>query len=133
MAPRFEMIGLVVSDMAKSLGFYRRLGIPIDAAADAEPHVDLLLPSGVRLAWDTIDTIRSFDASWTPPSGGHRMSLAFACDDPADVDAQYADLVGAGYEGHLEPWDAFWGQRYAAVLDPDGNEIDLFAPLTVSR
>jgi uncharacterized glyoxalase superfamily protein PhnB len=28
-----------------------------------------------------------------------------------------------------EPWDAFWGQRYAAVGDPDGNLIDLFAPL----
>ncbi|MCZ6462364.1 MAG: glyoxalase, partial [Actinobacteria bacterium] len=26
--------------------------------------------------------------------------------------------------------DAFWGQRYATVLDPDGNAIDLFAPLT---
>jgi hypothetical protein len=25
--------------------------------------------------------------------------------------------------------DAFWGQRYATVLDPDGNPVDLFAPL----
>jgi uncharacterized glyoxalase superfamily protein PhnB len=46
------------------------------------------------------------------------------------VDATYADLVGAGYEGHLEPWDAFWGQRYAAVNDPDGHTVDLFAPLS---
>jgi uncharacterized glyoxalase superfamily protein PhnB len=23
--------------------------------------------------------------------------------------------------------DAFWGQRYATVLDPDGNPVDLFA------
>jgi uncharacterized glyoxalase superfamily protein PhnB len=27
------------------------------------------------------------------------------------------------------PFDAFWGQRYATVLDPDGNTVDLFAPL----
>lgn len=27
------------------------------------------------------------------------------------------------------PSDAFWGQRYATVHDPDGNPIDLFAPL----
>ena len=39
------------------------------------------------------------------------------------------ELVAAGYHGHLEPWDAFWGQRYATVLDPDGNSVDLFAPL----
>jgi uncharacterized glyoxalase superfamily protein PhnB len=25
--------------------------------------------------------------------------------------------------------DAFWGQRYATVLDPDGNSVDLFASL----
>lgn len=24
---------------------------------------------------------------------------------------------------------AFWGQRYAVVRDPDGNDVDLFAPL----
>jgi uncharacterized glyoxalase superfamily protein PhnB len=45
------------------------------------------------------------------------------------VDRIYTDLVNAGYEGHLEPWDAFWGQRYATVRDPDGNGVDLFARL----
>jgi hypothetical protein len=33
-----------------------------------------------------------------------------------------------GYEGHKPPWDAFWGQRYAVIRDPDGNTVDLFAP-----
>ena len=41
----------------------------------------------------------------------------------------YAELTGAGAEGALEPWDAFWGMRYAIVHDPDGNPVDLFAPL----
>jgi uncharacterized glyoxalase superfamily protein PhnB len=58
------------------------------------------------------------------------LSLAFACDDVADVDATYAGFVEAGSVGHLAPWDAFWGQRYAIVLDPDGNHIELFAPLS---
>ena len=57
------------------------------------------------------------------------MGIAFRCDRPAEVDAVYADLTGAGYDGHLQPWDAFWGQRYAVVHDPDGNGVDLFAPL----
>jgi uncharacterized glyoxalase superfamily protein PhnB len=83
----------------------------------------------MRIAWDTVETIRSFDPDWTPPSGSSRVGLAFACDDPADVDATYARLVASGYEGHLEPWDAFWGMRYAVVHDPDGNAIDLFAML----
>ncbi len=52
---------------------------------------------------------------------------AFLCPSPADVDAKYADLAALGH-GHKEPWDAFRGQRYASVKDPDGNQIDLFAP-----
>ena len=126
---RLDLVGLVVEDMARSLAFYRRLGFDLPPEADGEPHVEATLPGGLRIAWDTVDTIRSFDPGWTPPTGGHGISLAFACDDAADVDAAYRSLIDAGYEGHLEPWDAFWGQRYATVLDPDGNSIDLFAPL----
>jgi catechol 2,3-dioxygenase-like lactoylglutathione lyase family enzyme len=129
MAPSLNMIGLVVDDMAKSLAFYRRLGLDIPATADSEPHVEVSLPGGLRLGWDTAETIRSFDAGWMPRHGGARVGLAFLCDSPAEVDRVYADLVQAGYDGHKEPWDAFWGQRYALVRDPDGNGVDLFAPL----
>jgi hypothetical protein len=34
-----------------------------------------------------------------------------------------------GFAGKKEPYDAFRGQRYANVTDPDGNVVDLFAPL----
>ena len=129
MSARFDLIGLVVADIARSLAFYRRLGVDIPEDADDQPHVEAQLPGGLRMAWDTEETVRSFDESWTAPAGGSRVGLAFACDDSADVDAIYAQLVGAGYDGHLPPWDAFWGQRYAAVHDPDGNSVDLFAAL----
>jgi catechol 2,3-dioxygenase-like lactoylglutathione lyase family enzyme len=132
MAPTLNAVGLVVADMAKSLAFYRRLGLDIPDAADAEPHVEAPLPGGLRLLFDTVDTVRSFDPDWTPAAGGPRVGLAFQCADPAEVDRVYADLVAAGYEGHKEPWDAFWGQRYALVHDPDGNGADLFAPLPAS-
>ena len=49
---QLDMIGIVVADMAVSLAFYRRLGLEIPADADTAPHVDLILPGGVRLAWD---------------------------------------------------------------------------------
>ncbi len=129
MAPTFNFLGMVVTDMPASLAFYRRLGIDLPADADTQPHVDCELPSGIRLAWDTVDTIRSFDPTWQQPTGAGRMSMAFACQHPADVDKLYAELVAAGHPGHREPFDAFWGQRYATVLDPDGNGVDLYAPL----
>lgn len=127
MAPRFDLVGLVVDDLPRSLAFYRRLGLDLPPEADEAPHVEIEVAGGLRLAWDSVTTIRSFAPDWTPGAGN--VSLAFACDDPADVDATHADLVGAGYESHVEPFDAPWGQRYATVSDPDGNGVDLFAPL----
>lgn len=122
------LVELVVTDMAATLAFYRRLGLDIPADADGEPHVDIDL-GGLRLAFDTEATIRSFDPHWSPPSGGHRVALAFDCGTPGHVDAAWAELTGAGYVGHLAPWDAFWGMRYAVVRDPDGTPVDLFARL----
>jgi len=125
---RLAVLELVVADMGATLAFYRRLGLDLPADADAEPHVEVEV-GGLRLAFDTQDTIRSFDPGWAPPpAAGHRMALAFACTDAAEVDAAYAELTGAGYHGHLPPWDAVWGMRYAVVHDPDGNPVDLFAP-----
>ncbi|MEU4493488.1 VOC family protein [Streptomyces sp. NPDC023998] len=130
MTPRLDAIGLVVADMAASLAFYRRLGLDIPADADTAPHAEATLPSGLRVLWDTEETIRSFDPEWARPTGGERVGLAFLCDSPAGVDSLYAELTGAGYKGHLEPWDADWGQRYALVLDPDGCAVSLFANAT---
>ena len=128
MTATLGVFGVAVEDMARSLAFYRRLGLDIPAAADGEAHVEVGLPGGLKLAFDTVETIRSFDPSWTPPAGSPRMSLAFSCDSPADVDKLYGELVAAGYEGHKEPWYAFWGMRYALLHDPDGNGVDLFCP-----
>ncbi|MEU6010599.1 VOC family protein [Streptomyces sp. NPDC047453] len=129
MSPQFDVIGIVVSDLAASLAFYRRLGIAFPKGSEDQPHVEGALPGGLRLALDTEDTVRSFHPSWRPPTSGGRVGLAFRCASPAHVDAMYEDLVGAGYHGELKPWDAVWGQRYAVVNDPDGNGIDLFVPL----
>jgi uncharacterized glyoxalase superfamily protein PhnB len=123
------LVELVVTDMAATLAFYRCLGLDIPAGAEREGHVDVELVGDVRLAFDTEAVIRDFDPGWSPPSGGHRVALAFDCGAPEQVDAAWAELTGAGHEGHLAPWDAFWGMRYAVVHDPDGTPVDLFARL----
>jgi catechol 2,3-dioxygenase-like lactoylglutathione lyase family enzyme len=125
---RPALVELVVSDMTATLAFYRRLGLDIPAEADSQPHVDAEF-GGLRIAFDTEDVVRSFDPNWVAPKEGHRMALAFACDSPAEVDAAWTELTDAGYHGHLAPWDAFWGMRYAVLHDPDGTPVDLFADL----
>ncbi len=129
MTPSLNAIGLIVADMAATLAFYRKLGLDIPAEADNAPHADVTLGSGMRLMWDTRDTITSFDPEWTPASGGPPVGLAFECADPAEGDTVYTEMTKAGYHGHLEPWDAFWGQRYATLRDPDGDAVALYAAL----
>jgi catechol 2,3-dioxygenase-like lactoylglutathione lyase family enzyme len=127
--PELDGIGLVVADMAASLGFYRRLGLEIPAEAEKEDHVEAHLKGGLRLMFDTQELIRGIDPEWTPAGGGPPVGFAFRLESPAQVDALYAELTGLGHMGHKAPWDAFWGQRYATLRDPDGNGVDLYAPL----
>ena len=87
------------------------------------------MPNGTRLMFDAEEVVRSFLPDWTR-SNGNQVSLAFECASPAEVDVVYARVVAAGFEGEKEPWDAFWGQRYALLGDPDGVRVNLYAALT---
>ncbi|MGY0501019.1 VOC family protein [Nocardia sp. FBN12] len=129
MTPQLDVVSVVVSDMAASVAFYRKLGLVFPDGSETEGHAEAVLGGGLRLALDTEATIASFTPGWQPPTGPGRSSLAFRCADPAEVDKLYAELVDAGHHGELPPWDAFWGQRYASLVDPDGHGIDLYAPL----
>lgn len=127
--PQLDLVGIVVADMGRSLSFYRHLGLEIPSDADTQPHVEVALAGGIRVAWDSLEEVQSFDPDYRPPSGTSGLGLAFRLDTPADVDATYEKLVAAGYPGHKAPWNAPWGQRYALLHDPDGNGVDLFATL----
>lgn len=128
MAIRPDMIGIVVNDMGASLRFYRLLGLDIPDGVEGEGFVEIRA-NGYRISWNTVEMVKGFDPEWTPPTGNNRLALAFLVDSPAEVDAVYQRLIDAGYRGHKAPWDAFWGQRYAQIADPDGMLVDVFAPL----
>jgi uncharacterized glyoxalase superfamily protein PhnB len=129
MSPHFDAIGIVVSNMTASVAFYRLLGLMFPEGAEREGHVEADLPGGTRLMLDTEDVVRSFDATFEPPQGAGRIGFAFLCDSPDEVDRMHSTICAAGYRSERAPFDAFWGQRYATVLDPDGNGVDLFARL----
>ena len=124
--PTLAAIGIVTKDMKESVRFYRLLGVEVPDPVD--DHLDATLPSGVRLMWDTLELIKQLDPDWTEPKG-HPIGLAFECSSPGDVDATHARVVTAGFRSRKDPWDAFWGQRYAQVIDPDDNVVDLFAQI----
>jgi uncharacterized glyoxalase superfamily protein PhnB len=126
--PQLDAIGIVAADMAESVRFYRLLGVQVEDPKPEPDHHEATLPNGLRLMWDTEDVVRSFDTEWKRATGT-TVSLAFVCASPAEVDETYRRVVDAGFTSRKEPWDAFWGQRYAQVDDPDGTPVDLFATL----
>ena len=127
--PHLDAIGIIVSDMARAIDFYGRLGLEFGEGATDWVHAEASGPGGLRVMLDSEASVQSF-SDWQPPTGGGpRTALAFLCDSPADVDLLFEELVGAGGHGHLSPFDAPWGQHYATVHDHDGNAVDLFAPL----
>ena len=125
--PQLNAVGIVASEMAQSIRFYRLLGLDVPETPN-EGHVDTFLPNGVRFMLDTEETVRSFRPDWARATG-NQLGLAFECGSPAEVDEVYARVTGAGFHGEKEPWDAFWGQRYAQLRDPDGTPVDLYAAL----
>ena len=127
--PSLAAIGIVSKDLGASIAFYRLLGVPFpDPHGD---HVEAALSSGLRLMLDDLQLVKKLDKEWTEPKG-QRMGLAFECASPAEVDALHAKVMAAAHPSKTAPWDAFWGQRYAQVIDPDGNVVDLFAALPSS-
>ena len=123
--PQLDAIGIVSSDLGRTRAFYRLLGIEFGEGAE---HVEATMPNGLRLMVDAEHVIRSFRPDWTR-ANGNQLALAFECGSPAEVDEIYARVVDAGFAGEKEPWDAFWGHRYAQLSDPDGVGVDLFAAL----
>lgn len=125
--PLLNAVAIVVSDMARSIRFYRLLGLAVPETPD-EGHIDTFLPNGVRFMLDTEDVVRSFRPEWRRETG-NQLGLAFECESPEQVDEVYARVTAAGFHGEKEPWDAVWGQRYAQLQDPDGVSVDLYAAL----
>ena len=124
--PELNAIGVVAADATRSIAFYRLLGV--DFPKDGEGHIEATLASGVRFMLDSEEVVTSFRPDWTRETG-NQLALAFECASPAEVDELYGRVAAAGFQAEKEPWDAFWGQRYAQVRDPDGVPVDLFAAL----
>jgi catechol 2,3-dioxygenase-like lactoylglutathione lyase family enzyme len=120
-----DAIGIVAKDPARSVAFYALLGVTLKQAAGTE-HYEATTSSGLRVMLDSEALIRSLITDWEKPTGSG-VVMCFKQPSAAEVDRLYDLLCAKGAHGKKAPWDAFWGQRYACVLDPDGNQIDLFA------
>jgi catechol 2,3-dioxygenase-like lactoylglutathione lyase family enzyme len=137
--PVLDQLNLVVRDMQATLAFYRRLGLDIpDRAvwrtASGPHHVEVVMPNGVHLEFDSIELAQRYNSGWRAPAdGGSRSVIGFSVPSRDAVDTRYAELTAAGYSGRQPPYDTFWGARYAIIEDPDGNHVGIMSPSDPAR
>ncbi len=123
-----DAIGIISKDIPAAVKFYGLLGVELNACGGPD-HFEGSTPGGVRIMVDSVELIKKLHPGWQDPSGSG-VVLCFKQESPAHVDALFTRILEGGFKSVKEPWDAFWGQRYASVRDPDGNQVDLFAPLS---
>ncbi len=122
-----DAIGIICSNIDETIKFYNNFDLAFKAYG--EGHYESELPSGIRIMLDSEQLMKEINPEYVKPNG-FGMTLCFKQDTPELVDKLIGQLKGNGYKVTKEPWNAFWNQRYACVLDPDGNQIDIFADLT---
>jgi catechol 2,3-dioxygenase-like lactoylglutathione lyase family enzyme len=134
--PVLNQLNIVARDFDASLAFYRRLGIDVPEGPktpDGIRHSEVTLDNGFVLEFDNLTLAQVYNAAWRRPADSSRALIGFSLPTREAVDATYAELTAAGYEGRQVPYDTFWGARYAVVADPDGNDVGLMSPLDDAR
>ena len=124
---RLDAVGIVCGDLERSIAFYRLLGVTLDDFDPETGHYEAELGGGIRLMLDSEAVMASFIDGFTKPKGNDRMSLAVECESAKDVDTAFRAATEAKFDAVRDPFDAFWGQRYATLADPDGTHVDLYA------
>jgi uncharacterized glyoxalase superfamily protein PhnB len=135
----FKQIDLVVGDMEATLAFYRALGVDIPEDAiwrtpSGAHHVDLTMPGGMVLHFDSAALARIYNRGWVAPTeSGSRNVFTFNVESREDVDRIHDRLVSLNYRSSQPPYDTFWGSRYAIINDPDGNNVGVMSPSEPDR
>ena len=127
-SPIIDAVAVTSRDMGCTVAFYRRLGFEFPDFGPQDRHLEAIAaPGAVRLMIDTHELAAELNGAEPVPANHAQFALLY--DSPAEMDAAVAALADAGETVVTAPFDAFWGQRYATVADPDGYRVDLFAAL----
>lgn len=119
--PKLGQVNLITRDFDASLRFYRVLGFDIPDAIEQPPGVFHVSRGGLDLDNRFLGEMYSGDD--TP-----RVVIGISVASREAVDETYARVIAAGYRSRKAPHDAFWGARYAMVIDPDGNDVGIMSP-----
>lgn len=122
----FDAIGIICNDIQKSIEFYSHFDLEFQKFG--EGHFEARTQSGIRIMLDSVDLMKEIDPDFKELTTGG-VVICFTESSPEAVDSRIIGMSQNGYKVRQEPFDAFWGQRYASLMDPDGNQVHVFADL----
>lgn len=124
---KLNAVAVSSKDLNTTVTFYRLLGFTFEEFKADEQHVESTNEGGVKLMIDSHDLMVTLIGE--EPKPGNHSAFAVQYDSVTEVDETVKKVASAGFTVVKPAWDAFWGQRYAVVEDPDGYKIDLYAQL----
>ncbi len=122
---KIDKVGISAKNIKESVSFYKLLGFEFEPFQDTDKHVETTNMQGAKLMLDSEDLLVELNGRSTKPSNASAFALELESPEKLNEIAEL--LKKSGYSFEKEPWDAFWGQRYAVVIDPSGYLVDLYA------
>ena len=125
MSIRFNMIGIFVNDLQRTIEFYCDV-IGIKVKQVDGPYAEFN-HEGIRFAAFERAKLPEWLGMTPAYPEGFNGTFELAIDLPhfKDVDKEFGRLVKAGARPVMKPKDMPWGQRSSVIADPDGNLIEI--------
>ncbi|MEY8014968.1 VOC family protein [Mycobacterium servetii] len=122
---KFVSTRIITADVQRLVAFYE-LVTETAAVWANELFAEVPTPVGT-LAIGSDRTVPMFGAGSAQPAANRSVIIEFIVED---VDAEWERLRGHVGGAVTEPTTMPWGNRALLFRDPDGNLVNLFAPVT---
>jgi len=118
-------VRLIVRDIKKLVAFYEAV-TALPARWQNDDFAEIPTPA-CTLAIGSERTVKLFGEGAARPAANHTAIIEFFVED---VDAAFARLDGIVTDVVRAPTTMPWGNRSLLFRDPEGNLVNLFAPVT---
>ena len=118
-------VNLIVTDLQRAIAFWELLGW---SSVPRHDHAAVItFPSGMNLVLHEPPFARRWDPAYQGPAAGS-TDIDLNLPTREAVDDAHRRALEAGFAGSVEPWDTFFGARYAIICDQDGHRVGLKSP-----
>ncbi len=125
---KLNAVGVASSNLTKTVEFYKLLGFDFPSLKGDDQYVESNDKKGsIKLMIDSFEMVKSILGYLPKPSNHSNFAILY--DNPTEIDEIITKLSQKDFTIIKKRWNAFWGQRYAIVQDPDGYKVDLYAYL----